>query len=84
MMTQKQDLVEKAQDQVKDTSQKVKQNGLVADLLEAQASMERSGVNIPALLATCLFVGVTFGTVFQVTHNNGYLPVSIRTPSHSK
>ena len=33
-------------------------------------------VDIKKLLGTAFVIGVTFGTAFQPTHNNGYLPVS--------
>ena len=35
-------------------------------------------VDIKKLLGTAFVIGVTFGTAFQPTHNNGYLPVSSR------
>lgn len=33
-------------------------------------------VDIKKLLGTAFVIGVTFGTAFQPTHNNGFLPVS--------
>ncbi|EIE21281.1 hypothetical protein COCSUDRAFT_43577 [Coccomyxa subellipsoidea C-169] len=75
MQAQRQGVAEKAKSKAKETAQAAKQNGIIADLYEAQQALERSGVSIPELLGTCFLVGITFGTAFQVTHNNGFLPV---------
>jgi hypothetical protein len=79
MRAQRQGVTDKAKSRAKETAQVVKQNGLFADLYEAQQALERSGVSIQELLGTCFVVGVTFGTVFQVCHNNGLLPVRTRS-----
>ena len=52
-----------------------KEAGPVQRLLGAQQSLQQSRVSIPNLLLTSLAVGLSFGTAFQVTHNNGLLPV---------
>jgi len=53
----------------------VSQTGPVQRVLDAQESLQQS-VDIKKLLTQSLLVGLTFGTVFQVKHNNGLLPVS--------
>lgn len=78
-MAHRQGLVNKAKSQAKGAAQSAKetakQNGIIADLFEANKSLVNSGVDIPKLLGTCLIASVTFGFAFQVTHNNGLLPV---------
>lgn len=79
-MAQRQGLTDKAKSQARGAAQSAKdtakQNNLIADLFEANEALVRSGVDIPKLLGTCLLASVTFGFAFQVTHNNGLLPVS--------
>ena len=50
-------------------------SGPVQRLLEAQEQLKADGLSLPGLLGRALLVGLTFGTAFQVTHNNGLLPV---------
>jgi len=45
-------------------------------LVDANSRLTNEGVDIKNLLVTGLVLGLTFGTAFQPTHNNGYLPVS--------
>lgn len=80
LRAQRQDLQERAVDSAKDAAQNLKKTGIIADLLEAQGLLERSGVSMTKVVGICLFAGLTFGTVFQVTHNNGYLPVGTHLP----
>ena len=49
-------------------------------LIQAQQQLEADGLSLPALLGRAALVGLTFGTAFQVTHNNGLLPVQSRHP----
>ncbi len=80
-MAQRQGLTDKAKSQARGAAQSArdtaKQNGIIADLFEANRSLVSSGVDIPKLLGTCLLASVTFAFAFQVTHNNGLLPVSL-------
>jgi hypothetical protein len=77
-------LQEKTKDQMEDTAEDVKRTGqgIMSELIAAQRSLDRSGVSMPAVVGTCLLTGLTFGTVFQVTHNNGYLPVRLPVWKH--
>ena len=52
--------------------------GPVQRLVQAQEQLEADGLSLPALLGRAALVGLTFGTAFQVTHNNGELPVQSR------
>lgn len=61
--------------QTKAAEKTVRQLGPVDRFFDAQAELQQSGVSISDLLQKCLIVGLTFGTCFQVTHNNGLLPV---------
>jgi hypothetical protein len=56
------------------TAKAVTEAGPVQRLVEAQEELQQEGVSIKKLLLNSLIVGVTFGSVFQVTHNNGLLP----------
>lgn len=69
----------KPQKQVKKQAGKleknIKQSGLVERVFEAQEQLQQE-ISIKKLLQQSLIVSLTFGVVFQVTHNNGLLPVS--------
>ena len=43
---------------------------------DAHQRLTAEDVSVSNLLGTGLLLGLTFGTAFQPTHNNGYLPVS--------
>lgn len=43
---------------------------------DAHQRLSAEDVSVSNLLGTGLLLGLTFGTAFQPTHNNGYLPVS--------
>ncbi len=45
-------------------------------VVDAHQRLTNEGVDVKKLLGTGLVLGLTFGTAFQPTHNNGYLPVS--------
>ena len=55
-------------------TKEISQAGPVQRVLDAQESLQQS-VDVKKLLTQSLLVGLTFGTAFQVTHNNGLLPV---------
>jgi hypothetical protein len=65
----------KQKEAVAKTAKSISQAGPVQRILVAQEDLQQSGVSIKKLLSQSLLVGLTFGTVFQVTHNNGLLPV---------
>lgn len=65
----------KQKEAVAKTAKSISQAGPVQRILVAQEDLQQSGVSIKKLLSQSLLVGLTFGTVFQVTHNNGLLPI---------
>ncbi len=49
---------------------------LPRDLVASQEALVREGnTPIPWLLGRLLIIGLTFGSLFQFAHNEGYLPV---------
>lgn len=64
-----------AKDGVRRSVKFAQASGPVQRLVQAQQQLEADGLSFPALLGRAALVGVTFGTAFQVTHNNGLLPV---------
>lgn len=69
--------------QAEKTTNAIQETDVFKRLAAAQRQLER-GTSIPTLLAISLLTGLTFGTVFQVTHNQGLLPVSSSSLSHGK
>ena len=65
------------------TAKSISQAGPVQRLKDANEQLQEGGVSIKKLLTQALIVGVTFGTVFQVTHNNGLLPVGRPASPHN-
>ena len=61
--------------QARKAEQNLRQLGPIDRYFAAQNKLQESGVSIPDLLQKSLIVSLTFGTAFQVTHNNGLLPV---------
>ena len=66
--------VDKQKKRLLNGTKEVSQAGPVQRVLEAQESLQQE-VDVKKLLTQSLLVGLTFGTAFQVTHNNGLLPV---------
>ena len=74
--------LKEGKEQVRVAAQSAKRIGPIQRLLEAQSQLLGAGVSIKELLSKSLIASLTFGTAFQVTHNNGLLPV--RQPSQSE
>lgn len=49
--------------------------GLVQDLLSARESLLQRGVKPGTIALQCGLASLTFGFLFQITHNVGFLPV---------
>ena len=49
--------------------------GLVQDILSARESLLQRGVKPGTVALQCGLASLTFGFLFQITHNFGYLPV---------
>ena len=64
-----------AKDGVRKAVKSAESLGPVQRLIQAQEQLEVNGLSVRALLGRAALVGLTFGTAFQVTHNNGLLPV---------
>ena len=56
-------------------TESLRKAGPVQRLTSAQQQLQQGGVSTKELLWRSLLAGLTFGTLFQVTHNNGFLPV---------
>jgi len=67
-------IAKKQRQKASKTAKEVLPAGPVQRVLEAQDSLQQS-VDVKKLLTQSLLVGLTFGTAFQVTHNNGLLPI---------
>lgn len=73
-------LKKQAKGQVKKLGQDLGQLGFVERIFQSQRQLSDS-ISITSLLQQSLIVSVTFGFAFQVTHNNGLLPVSLLIPN---
>ena len=51
--------------------------GWLEGLAAAQDRLQSAGASLGGVTAQCGLLAVTFGFLFQVTHNVGFLPVSI-------
>ena len=65
--------------QASKTTESLHKAGPVQRLISAQQQLQQGGASTKELLWRSLLVGLTFGTLFQVTHNNGFLPVGPST-----
>lgn len=75
MIKAQKQLRKQAKTQASKAGQGQRQLGPLNELTKAQSELKGKGVSIPDLLQKSFVASLTFGTAFQVTHNNGLLPV---------
>ena len=54
---------------------------LPRDIIKSQEAIEQSGTSISWLIGRCTLIGLTFGSLFQFCHNEGFLPVRVMPSS---
>ena len=53
---------------------------LISSLVKGQARLESKNIDVRKIVTDSLILGLTGGTVFQCTHNQGLLPVRPQNP----
>lgn len=48
---------------------------LPRDIIKSQERIQENGTSISWLIGRCTLIGLTFGSLFQFCHNEGFLPV---------
>ena len=70
------DIVKSQADLRRERREQLSDGNIWKAAVDAHQRLTIEGVDVKKLLGTGLVLGLTFGTVFQPTHSNGYLPVS--------
>ena len=78
------DIVKTQADLRKERREQLGDGNIWEAVVDAHQRLTAEDVDLKKLLGTAFVIGITFGTAFQPTHNNGYLPVilSLALPDH--